>query len=1508
LSDPPRPAEFLSKSKLELLQKLQGSEKSRAIPARESREPARASFAQERLFFLERLEPGRAIYNAPTCLELRGALDARALERAIQCIVERHSALRTTFRLSDGRLVQHVQPDPSSVLEFVDFSALAPAERAERVQALGRSEARRPFDLERGPLLRATLVRSSPDHHHLFVNMHHIVVDAWSLGLFHRELEQNYAALAAGKSAVFPTLPIDYADFSEWQRERHSAGGFDADLAYWAERLAGAPALLELPTDRPRPLELVHRGNTRWLELPDELARALREFGKREGSTLFMVLLAGFAVLLRRLTGQRELVVGAPVANRNRTELEGLIGFFDNTLPLRIDVAQNPSFRELCCLVRDECYAGYEHAELPFEKLVEALAPERTLAHTPVFQVAFSLENVPFQRPKLAGLETTFSWRYTETAKFDLHIGWQEQDGSLRGGLEYDTDLFDEATIDRWLAHLHQILRAGVRAPDTLIDALPVLTEAERHALVHDFARGPAASSHAPSVLDRLDAVLRRTPDTIAVRHERESITYRELDRRANGLSHALAARGVGPEGRVLLLAERGIDALVGVVAILRAGAACVPLDPSHPDERLEQITRTVQPTLLLQSRRFAGRLGATVGALELEDHGERDHGPPVSVSAESAAYVLHTSGSTGRPKGIEMSHGALANLIAWYLGRFPEPTRLLGLAPLSFDVSFLEMFFAWCGGGTLVLAAEAERSDVAALGRLIEAHRVQLLVTPVPLLHEFAARWLGEPSALSSLRVVIATGEALTMSDRVRELFRALPECRLENHYGPTETHVVSAHALDGDASRWPDAPPIGRPIAGTSLHLLDTHLEPVPLGAAGEIHVGGASVGRGYVADPDGTASSFVPDPFSERPGARLYRTGDLGRLRPNGDIEFLGRRDGQLKIRGFRVEPREVELALQTHPAVQRAAVSGSDWKGTRRLVAHLVTNPDSSPSVKELRAHLGKLLPDYMIPSVFLLLDELPVTSSGKLDRRALPSRTPREARSAPPIEALTGTPRALAELWRELLGVDAISPADDFFALGGHSILAMQLSNQIETRFGVPWSVVGVFRAPILADMAAAIDELGAHPVSRGGARASIVRRADRSVHPLSRNQRYLDLDHPLDVLHYELVGELDVARLAAAIDDVLATQEVLRARFTRTGDTLVQTIAPHEPLVLPTLDLSESSSDARAARIAELDAEARRPMDLSREPAYRLRLLRTGPREHLLELAIHHLVFDGMSGAIFLELVSERYLARMRGSTEPRPEPPFQYADFAAWQEQFYASPEGQAQLRYWREQLAGARALSLSRVTPHAPSPNVVVDWRLGEATFQRVKRFAAAEQVPVSSVMLAGFFLVLATRVGFGDITLNTTHSGRYRAGTERLVGYFAQPWMLRLDMSRPASFRGLVSHVKRIVAEAQENSDVTPVVLFDNDRIRFNYLPLAPFPESDELRARIAVAAQEAKPHEADLHCEVAELADGILAHFRYQRALFSAREIEVLGADYERLLDAHVEAPDGKLRRS
>ena len=1482
------------------------------------------SFAQERLWFLNRMEPESAFYNHPLAVRLEGALDARVLERALGEIVRRHEALRTTFPERDGAPVQVIAPFAGFTLPLEDLSALDEAAREAEVTRLVDGEAGRVFDLAAGPLCIARLLRLGEAEHVLLLSMHHIVTDGWSMPVLFRELWTLYDACREGRASPLPELAVQYADYAVWQRQQLRGRVIDRQLAYWRERLVGAPPLLDLPTDHPRPAAPSYGGAVERVALPAALVERLQALGRAEGATLYMVLLGAFQLLLGRYAGTDDVVVGSPIAGRTRGEVEGLIGFFVNTLVLRADLGGNPGFREVLRRVRDVTLGAYEHQDLPFERLVAELQPDRRAGAAPFVQVMFMLDEAAGAGDAAPPVRVTPVEPETGTAKFDLLLALAQDGSGLAGELAYSTDLFDRDTIRRMLGHLERVLEQVADDAALRASELELLRPAERALVLEEWNRTSAAYPAGASLQQLFAEQAARTPDAVAVTFDDASLTYRQLDERANRLAHHLAALGVGPEARVGLCLERGPELVVAILAILKAGGAYVPLDPAYPRERLafmlaDSAVRVLVTQDSLHAALPAAEAGVAVVSIDREREAigaRRADDPGVASGPRGLAYVIYTSGSTGTPKGVAVEHRSVVRLVrgANYASLGPDEV-ILQAAPVSFDASTLELWGALLNGGRLVLMPGANPS-LEELGRALVRHGVTTLWLTAGLFQVMVQERLED---LAGVRQLLAGGDVLPV-DAVARVRRRFPALRLINGYGPTEnTTFTCCHTVDDG---WSGGPvPIGTPISNTRVYVLDGALRPVPAGVPGELFAGGDGVARGYLGRPALTAERFVPDPFAPEPGARMYRTGDRVRRRADGTVEYLGRLDEQVKVRGFRVELGEIEVALRRHPAVADCAVvARGDGAGDRRVVAYVVGPAEAD----ELRAQLRQTLPEHMLPGAIVLLDALPLTPNGKVDRRALPepeAAADAERYVAPrtPVEAV------LAAIWAELLGCERVGVHDDFFELGGHSLLVTRVISRIRAAFGVGLAVRAAFEARTVELLARAVESSRAE----GGAAAAdeAIPRARRDAPlPVSFQQRQLWLMDRMDPgtplynvpAAWTLRGPLDVDALARALAGVVRRHEPLRTVFATEGGEPVQVVLSDVPLSLAVEDLSALVGDERERAVrARIGRLVTTRFDLERGPLFAAGLLRLGDDEHLLLLCLHHIVTDGWSlGVLFRELAA-LYAA---GDDTALPPLPLQYADYAAWQRGTMAGERLERHVAWWREHLSGAPTLltlPTDRPRPAEQSHRGAVHhFSLSARLAQALDGLARREGASPYMVLLSAFQVLLAKYARQDDVVVGSPIANRPRPELEALVGFFANAMALRARLGGDPAFREVVARMRETTLEAYAHQEVPFERLVEELQpersLGHNPVFQAFFALHDAsgqgLRfagLQVEALAWDGVTSKFDLSLHLTRGADGLAGVLEYATDLFDRATVERMAAHLEVLLEAVAAHPERRL---
>jgi len=1037
------------------------------------------SFAQQRLWFLQQLEPTSAAYSIPLAYRLCGLLDVTALRQSLDGVMRRHEILRTTFSVRDGEPVQIIHPALSLSLSIRDLRSLQKPQREESLQQVLLEDIRRPFDLDRGPLFRAGLIQTRDDEHVLLLNMHHIVSDEWSTRILFDELASLYRAYSNEAVPSLAELPIQYADYSVWQRDWLHGENLNTQLSYWKNRLDGVTAV-NLPTDRPRPAIQTYSGSQYTIPISNQVCDQLKNLSRREGVTFFMTLLAAFHMFLHRYTGQDDVPVGTPIAGRTRLETEGLIGFFVNTLVMRPDLSGDPTAREFLARVRQVALAAYDHQDLPFERLVQELNPERDLSRSPLFQIMFAFQNDSENTFALSNLEVRRVPIACETVKVDLSVVVTERRDVLQLSFNYNTDLFDFTTIRRMADHFRTLLEGVASDPGRRISELPLLSNAEKHQLLVEWNETKREYPNDKCIHELFEEQVERTPEAVAVVFDDQQLTYRELNNRANQLAHYLRKRGVGPEVLVGVCVDRSPEMIIGLLAVLKAGGAYVPLDSEYPRARLAFMVEDARVGVLLTQQgvleRFPQRdvqvvcLDSDSGEISTES----EENPNSEATKENLAYVIYTSGSTGSPKGVEVQHGSVVNFLNSMQQdlELTDKDTLLAVTTLSFDIFGLELYLPITAGARVVIVNREVAADAMELAKKItDARTTVMQATPVTWRMLLDGGWGGS----KSLRILCG-GEAMTRE--LAELLLARAPS-VWNMYGPTETTIWSTLF---QVSSGVGVIPLGRPIANTQIYILDQYRAVVPIGVAGEIYVGGDGLARGYLNRPELTAEKFIYHSFDGAPAQRLYKTGDLARYLPDGNIEYLGRLDDQVKIRGFRVELGEIEAVISQHPAVQQAIVIvREDAPGDRRLVAYIVENKGTSAEAPELRAYLKNKLPDYMVPSAFVFMDAVPLTPNGKIDRSKLPM--PESSQRSKFVAPRTPVEQNIAEIWAKVLRVDRVGIDDNFFDLGGHSLLATQVISRMRGVFNYDIPLRSLFEAPTVEDLAMVIIRQQAEKVS-----------------------------------------------------------------------------------------------------------------------------------------------------------------------------------------------------------------------------------------------------------------------------------------------------------------------------------------------------------------------------------------------------------------------------------------
>ena len=1478
------------------------------------------SFAQQRLWFLQSLEPSSVAYNISFSARFVGPVNLPAIEQSINEIVRRHESLRTTFAEVDGDPVQVIAPTLTVLPSIVDMALLNESDRQTERQRLLREEARRPFDLENGPLLRTMILRLSENECVVNLGMHHAISDGWSGGVFVRELIGIYEASSIGRPSPLPELTVQYADFAYWQRQQLQREDFQPQLSYWRTQLSEAPQL-ELPS-RTRSAVRTEQGSVLRFNLPEELVQKLRALSRRNGATLFMTLLASLQVLLSRYSSQTDVSVGTPVANRNSAEIEPLIGCFVNTLVMRTDLSGDPSFRELLERVREVALGGYTHSAVPFERLVAELQPDRDLSRTPLFQVMMVLQNTPQQPLLLGGLHYQIEETDNETAKFDLTVQLTESEEGLDGKWEYSTDLFDTPTMERMVTHFRGLLETVVENEHRHISEIPILTDEEQSQL-KQFNETTLELTPSSYLHQAFETQVEKTPDAVALVYGTDTLTYQELNRRANRLAHYLQALSIGPESRVALLLERTPELIVSMLAVLKAGGAYLPLDLAYPAERLSFMIEDAHASMLIcrdESNTFS-KHAARVVNLDLESQliKEQSSDNPVSgVEPKNLSHVIYTSGSTGQPKGVAIEHRSVINFLQWAQHTFSAEELAAACASTSicFDLSVFEIFAPLSCGGTVVLA-----DDALHLATHSAAERVTLVNTvPSAMVELLRLQAVGE----GVLSVNLA-GETLKRS-LVQDIYSQTNVEFVRNLYGPTE---YTTYSTGEDVERDCDGEPtIGRPIANTQTYILDQAMALTPVGVAGEIFIGGHGLARGYLNRPDLTADRFLPDSLSGKTGARLYRTGDLGKYLDEGKIEYLGRKDYQVKIRGYRIELGEIEAALEQHDSIREAVVVASGEAGEQRLVAYVVNadgSIDRQSCETELRRSLHERLPAYMVPSVFILLDRLPLTANGKVDRRALPApeRISQERKEGS-VAGRTVTEQLLAQIWAEVLKVEPIGIHDNFFELGGHSLLAAQVVSRVRAAFQIELPLRSLFETPTIESLAQTIETQTDTAIN------TPIDRVSRDIAlPLSFAQQrlwFLDQLDPNNSAYnlsmvLRLEGRLNTSVLEESLNEIVLRHEVLRTRFVAEDGPPRQVIDPDASAHLVTIDLCGLPAGIREEEAQGLFAGvAQRPFDLSASRLLRLILLKFEDDKHWLLLVSHHIIADGWSVGIFTHELTQLYSAFSLGEDSPLSECAIQYADFAAWQRNWLTGERLATELSYWKEQLSDAPAL-LELPTDHPRSAvqtfrGADVSFSLSSTLTNGLKSLCRTHAVTPFMALTAVFAMLLSRYSRQPDVCIGTPVAGRTRLETEDLIGLFVNTLVLRTRFTNELTFRDLLAQIREVTLQAHAHQHLPFEKLVDElqPERTLSYSPLfqvmfvfqhAPAEELDTHGLSLSRIDAEAETAQFDLTMRIEERAGEFTGRLNYNTDLFERATIERMTNHFQQLLGEMVRDTEQKV---
>jgi amino acid adenylation domain-containing protein len=1511
-----------------------------------------SSFAQQRLWLLDQLQPGDPTYNIAAAVRLKGRLEIDAVKSSLNKVVERHETLRTTFMIVGDELVQVVAQDLKLPLPVIDLRSLPEQERETEFRYFADQEAQRPFDLSRGPLLRCVLMKLNDEEHVLLLVMHHIISDGWSVGILIAELSALYGAHISREDVQLPQLPIQYADYAAWQRGWLQGEVLESQLAYWKDRLTGAPGVLELPADYARPPVQTFRSASVTLELPDALSQSLKTLSRRKGITLFMTLLAGFNVLLHRYTGLDYIVLGSPIAGRDRAEVKGLIGCFLNLLVLRTELSGNPSFDELLERVRRTTMGAYAHQDLPFEKLLEELQPERDLSRAPLFQVFFNMLNLPEHEISLPGLSVELLTLRDVGSKFDVTLYVRELDGKLIFELVFKADLFSPERMTEMLRQYEHLLSQVVMNPEKQISQYSLVTPAAEKLL--PLPAEQLNNAWLGSVPEIFSKQAERAPERVAIIDRHETWTYTELRALSNQLAHYLRAQGIQNEDIVAIYGHRSSALVWALMGVLKAGAAFIILDPAYPSARLIEYLQLAEPRGLInlaaagpfpvelnqfvEGRQWCVRLRLPQRAIAQRQYLFADYStcdPEISINPDDLAYVSFTSGSTGKPKGVQGRHGPLTHFLPWLQREFnlDENDYYTMLSALGHDPLHRDVFTPLQLGACICIPTQ---QDIESTGRIAEwmKHERVTVAHLTPAMGQLLTETAGgsEPCQVPSLRYAFLVGDVLTRRD-VAKLRQLAPSIRCVNYYGSTETQravsyfKVSNNGENSTNVHAKEILPLGKGIEDVQLLLLNNAGQLAGVGEVGEINLRSPHIARGYMGDDALTQDRFIKNPFTKTAGDRLYRTGDLGRYLPDGNVEPLGRADHQVKIRGFRVELGEVEAALGTHAGVREAVViTKEDSPGDKRLVAYYVVEPAATPTSGELRQFLKAKLPDYMIPSAFVSMERLPLTPNKKIDRRALPEPLQTESASNTGYASPTTTvERKLSNIWAGVLKLERVGLHDNFFELGGHSLLAIRLIARVREEFDIELRLREFFESPTVAQVACQVERLlESKPLSRLPAPKPVARTGEL---PLSFSQQrlwFVDQLEPGNPAYnifaaVHLAGPLDVAALEQSINEVFRRHEILRTSFTAVDGRPVCVISLSGDTSLPVENLSEILEEERYAEITRrAAAESRRSFDLTRAPLVRASLLLLGKEEHVLLLTMHHIISDGWSIGVILREMASLYKAFSNAQPSPLAALPIQYADFAYWQREWLRGEVLDTQMAFWREQLANIPSMTLLTDRPRQDSQSyrgAFHSRQFPAQAYEALKALSRKEGVTIFVTLLAAFDILLRRHTGQDDLVVGSPIAGRNLIETEGLIGFFANTLLLRSDLSGDPTFRELLERVREVTLNAYGNQDLPfeRIVEELQPERRANYMPLGQVQfslqdatEVVEVRGlkmtRLTIDKGTAM---FDLVLNMSETVDGLSGRMEYRTDLFDAMTINRMLTGYEMLLNAISATPDARL---
>ena len=1484
------------------------------------------SFAQQRLWFLDQLEPGMATYNCPAAVRFSGPLNIAALKQSFNEVVRRHEALRTRFSARDGNPVQVIVQSLELPLPIVDLSGLSAADVETEIDQLSRLEAQRAFDLSADVLLRTTVLRVNANEHVVLLTMHHITSDWWSIGVLVKEVAALYEAYAKGSAVILKPLEVQYADYAHWEREWLQGEVLDKQLDYWKQQLADVP-VLELPADRPRPPLPTYGGALEGFDVEPELTAALSGLSRRLDATLFMTLMAAWQTLLHRYSGQSDIVVGSPIANRHQAETEDLIGFFVNMLPIRTDLSGNPTFHELVQRVRETALGAYAHQALPFEKLIEELQPERDARHTPLVQVVLALQNAPQSDLMALDLKLNYLPVDTNTAKFDIVVNVYEIEDKLSIVFTYSTDLFDAATMQRLGRHFKALLAAVIENADKRVSELEFLSASERRNLVEAANETEAVYPADKCVPELFYEQVRQNPKGIALVCDGTEVTYAELQRRAELLAGHLQQRGIGSGSCVGIFLDHSIETMVAILGVLRAGAAYVPMDTEHPRTRIAFVIEDAQLSTILTQERLVERLplpeDVQVILMDREDWqraaAEGQPFKPITVAPADAAYVIYTSGSTGQPKGVKISHRALVNYLWWCRDVYVknETADFALYSSLAFDLTVTSLFTPLLTGNRLVIYGRSDQFPVQSIVRDNLVDVLKLTPSHLALIKDLDNRQ-------SRVKRLIVGGESLSteLAAQIDESFGGRVE--ILNEYGPTEATVgCMIYRYDRQRDRR-SAVPIGRPAANVQIYVLDEHLNPTPENVIGELYIAGAGLADGYVDRPELTSEKFLANPFI--PGTRMYRSGDRARWLSSGEIEYLGRRDEQVKYHGYRLELDEIRSALNLHPQVRDSVVLlRQDHRGEDTLVAYYVARREIETGV--LREFLLDHLIKETIPNVFMHLTRMPLTLNGKVDYRALPELTELKPKQGEYVAPRTVVEEVVADIWANLLGLQRVSLHDNFFELGGHSLIATQVMVRVQKTTGVELPLRVLFESPTVAKLAVQIEA-----ALRDGTvwtSPPLVPVARDEELPLSFAQQRLWFLYSLEPdspaynmpVALRLTGDLNLLALHQTLNEIVRRHKVLRTTFATVDGRPVQTVTETFDLNLRVVDLQSLQPDECERKVQQLaQAEADRPFDLMRHPLLRVTLVRLNETEQVVLFTMHHIACDGWSVDILMKEVMRLYEVYSSGNPSPLPELAIQYGDFAVWQRNWLQGEALEEKLIAWKRQF-GDKPPVLELPVDHAPNAGIaprgaIQKLVLPQDLTQSLRALSQRENSTLFMTMLAAFECLLHRYTGQDDMVVGTAMANRNRSEIEELIGFFINMLVIRTDLSGNPTFKQLLTRIREATVAAYVLEDLPYEKLVEALRPGRNVagtsllklvfvhqsVAMTPFSLAGVTFSPLVL------PNETihfDLMAEIAERDEGLTMLLTYDTNQFDPETIARLLTHYEELLQSFVAQPERQL---